>query len=75
MQAQTLNINIDFKQLLNIIRQCDIKQKIKIAETLDKETYAVRFKQLISELSENDLTMNEITKEVETVRSKRYAGK
>ncbi|MFA4851154.1 MAG: hypothetical protein WC868_00525 [Bacteroidales bacterium] len=75
MQTQTLNINIDFKQLLNIIRQCDMTQKIKIAETLEKETYAVRFKQLLFELSDNDLTMDEITKEVETVRSKRYAGK
>jgi aromatic ring hydroxylase len=75
MQTQTLNINIDFKQLLNIIGQCDITQKIKIAEALEKETYAVRFKQLLSELSKNDLTLDEITKEVETVRSKRYAGK
>lgn len=72
---QTVNIKIDFDQLLYIIKQCDKKQKLEIVKTLEKETFKVRFEQLLDELKNNDLTPEDVIKEVELVRSKRYKAK
>jgi hypothetical protein len=72
---QTVNIKLDFNQLLLMVKQCDYKQKLAIVKELDKETYKVRFKQLLSKLKNNKFTDDEIIKEVELVREKRYTSK
>jgi len=72
---QTVNIKIDFNLLLAMINQCDQKQKIAIVKSLEKDTFKTRFKQLISELKNNDFTSEDIIKEVELVRKKRYNSK
>ena len=72
---QTVNIKLDFNQLLLLIKQCDIKQKLVIVKELEKDTYKSRFKKLLSELKNNNITPDEVTKEVEIVREKRYNAK
>ena len=70
-----VNISISFDQLLNLIKQLPVPDKIKLARELDKETIPERFSILLKGLKTNELTLDEITKEVEEVRSKRYASR
>ncbi len=67
-----LNLAIDFNQLKSLIIQCGIKEKTEIVRMLEKDTFSFRFNQLLDKLRTNDLTLEEITNEVESVREKRY---
>lgn len=72
---QTVNIKLDFNQLLLMVKQCDPVQKLAIVKALEKDTFKARFKQLVSELKENEYTPEDVLKEVELVREKRYNSK
>ena len=69
------NLAIDFNQLKSIITQCEIKEKIEIIQMLEKDTFPQRFNQLLNKTKTDDLTLEDITAEVETVREKRYSAK
>ena len=72
---KTVNIKFDFNQLLFMVKQCDVNQKLAIVKALENDTFKLRFNNLIAELKENDLTAEDVTKEVEAVRKKRYNAK
>lgn len=70
------NLRLNKIQVIGLINQLDIEDKIELINDLKESTYLKRFKKLLSELKTNELTIEEISKEVETVRKKRYeAGK
>jgi hypothetical protein len=71
----SLNLNIEFNQLLTVIKQCDVNQKLAIVKAIEKDTFKIRFKELIDELKVNDITIDEINEEVEIVRKERYNSK
>lgn len=71
----SLNLNIEFNQLLTVIKQCDVNQKLAIVKAIEKDTFKIRFKELIDELKANDITIDEINEEVELVRKERYNSK
>ena len=72
---KTVNLKFDFNQLLLMVEQCNVNQKLAIVKALEKDTYKLRFKQLLSDLKGNDITPEEVIKEVEIVRKKRYDAK
>jgi aromatic ring hydroxylase len=72
-QTDTYNVQLDKKQVLTLIRQLDEKDKISVLKELKKSVFLKRFEDLLESLRANDLTFEEITKEVEIVRQKRYA--
>ena len=72
-QTDTYNVQLDKKQVLTLIRQLDEKDKISALKELKKSVFLKRFEDLLESLRANDLTFEEITKEVEIVRQKRYA--
>ncbi len=49
-----------------------MNDKIELIRLLEKETFPVRFKNLLNKLKTDDLTLEEITSEVEIVRRQRY---
>jgi hypothetical protein len=69
------NFKIDFDQLLLIIKKCNLKQKVAIVDSIKNETHKKRFDKLMAELKNNDLTPNDINREVDLVRQKRYEKK
>lgn len=71
----SLKLNIEFNQLLTLIKQCDVNQKLAIVKAIEKDTFKIRFKELIDELKVNDITIDEINEEVELVRKERYNSK
>lgn len=68
----SVNLSININQLKRLITQCNLNDKIELIRLLEKETFPVRFKKLLGKLKTNDLTLEEITSEVELVRKRRY---
>ena len=66
-----LSLRIDFNQLKSLITQCGIEEKTEIIQMLENDTFPLRFTQLLSKVRTDELTLEEITAEVETVREKR----
>jgi len=49
--------------------------KIEIIHMLEKDTFPIRFKRFLYKIKPNELSLEEITAEVEAVREKRYSEK
>ncbi len=71
----SLSLAVDFDQLKSLITQCGIDEKTEIIQMLEKDTFSHRFNRLLSNMKADDLSLEEITAEVETVREKRYSAK
>ncbi|MEZ4525518.1 MAG: hypothetical protein R2941_06305 [Desulfobacterales bacterium] len=69
----SLNLSIDFRQLKSLITQCGVEEKVEIIRMLEKDTFPLRFRQFLGKVKTDDLSLEEITAEVETVREKRYS--
>ena len=67
-----VSIAINFSQLKNIVEQCDLDQKLELLKLLEKETFTVRFKRFLGAIKNDDLSLEDITAEVEAVRESRY---
>ena len=68
-------LSIDFSQLKSLITQFDVNKKIELIKILEKETFPVRFKEFLSKIKTGEIDLDEITREVEIVRKKRYNAK
>ncbi len=68
----SVNLALDFSQLKSLVSQCELEEKVELIHILEKETFPVRFKQFLNKIKTDDLTLEEITAEVETVRQSRY---
>ena len=68
--AATLQLNYD--QIKSLIDQLDMEEKEKLANYLDDEILFKQLKNFQREMKDVPLTLDDITKEVEAVRSERY---
>lgn len=66
------NIGLDKSQIFNLIRQLDSDDKIELLNSLQESTYVKRFEKLLDSLRTDKISLDDITKEVESVRQKRY---
>jgi len=66
------NIELDKSQIFNLIRQLDTDDKIELLNSLQESTYVKRFEKLLDSLRTDKISLDDITKEVESVRQKRY---
>ncbi|XOV93105.1 MAG: type II toxin-antitoxin system VapB15 family antitoxin [Bacteroidota bacterium] len=66
------NIKLSFPQLLELVNKLPGEQKIRLSKELEKETIQSKLTELLTSFRTDDLTMNQITEEVEKVRQKRY---
>jgi len=61
------------------VKDLSLEGKIEVLTMLEEELFAARFKSLLTELRESakkyPATMEEITKEVEAVRQRRYESR
>lgn len=69
---KAINIELKKSQFLKIINQLDEKDRLEIYNELKKSLFLKRFNKLLQSTKNDELTMDEITKEVESVRKKRY---
>lgn len=69
---EAINIELDKSQFFKIINQLDDNDKFELYTELKKSLFLKRFNKLLESTRTEELTMDEITKEVESVRKQRY---
>jgi len=67
-----MNVTLDFdtKQILKILDQLDIDEKIKIIKKLENETFEYRLKKLRNSIPKIKLMDEDIMKEIKSIRKK-----
>jgi Mg/Co/Ni transporter MgtE len=71
-KMKAIHIELDKNQFLKIINQLDDNDKFELFNELKKSLFLKRFDKLLKSTQTDELTMDEITKEVESVRKQRY---
>jgi len=71
----SVSSSIDLNQLKRLIGQRNINEKLELIRALEKDTYPIRFRQLLKRMKIDALTFDEITDEVEFVRTQRFNAK
>jgi hypothetical protein len=69
---KTVNIELDKNQFIRIINSLDDSDKLEIFNELKKSLFLKRFNKLLKSTKTNELTLEDITTEVESVRKNRY---
>lgn len=69
---RSINIELDKNQFIKIINSLDEKDKLEIFNELKKTLFLKRFNKLLKSAKSDELTLVDITKEVESVRKNRY---
>ena len=69
---KVINIELNKRQFLKIINQLDDSEKFELYNELKKSLYLKRFNKLLRSTKTDELTMEDITNEVESVRKQRY---
>ena len=67
-----VSIELDKSQFFKIINQLDDNDKFELYNELKKSLFLKRFNKLLKTTRTDELTMDEITNEVESVRKQRY---
>ena len=65
-------VSVDFMQLKNAILQCDVNEKLELFRLLENETFPNRLKKFLAQVKTDELSLNDITAEVEAVRQARW---
>ena len=65
-------LSLNFLEVKSLVTQFDVNRKIELIEILEKETFPIRFKNLLNKFKTDEIDLDEITREVEIVRGKRY---
>jgi len=71
--------NEGLKKIKKAVKDLPIEKKIEVLTMLEEELFATRYKSLLTEFRESakkyPITIEELTKEIETVRQKRYESR
>ncbi|AFD06389.1 type II toxin-antitoxin system VapB15 family antitoxin [Solitalea canadensis] len=73
MKAETFSISLNFNQILDLVRQLPIKEKIKLSKELEKEAINSQLTTILTAFNTNELDEDTINEEVEAVRTDLYA--
>jgi hypothetical protein len=73
MKTGSYNIDLEFNQILNLVRQLSKKEKIKLSRELEKEIIDAKLTSLLRAFKTDELDRSTIDREVELVRAKLYA--
>jgi len=69
---RTVNIELGKNQFIRIIKRHDDSDKLEIFNELKKSLFFKRFNDLLKSTKTDELSLDDITKEVESVRKNRY---
>jgi hypothetical protein len=67
------NMKLSFPQILKLVKNLPREQKIKISRELEKESIGSKLTELLNSFQSDEISMKEITSEVEQVRKEIYA--
>ena len=72
MQSQTYQLSLDFEQILNLVRQLPSVEQEKIRQEIGKANREQKLNSFLTDFHTNEISLSEITAEVESVRSDIY---
>ena len=75
MNNNAYKISLSYNQILDLVRQLPVKDKVKLSNELAMEATDKRLSRLLSAFKTDELTEEEISKEVEKARAEIYAQK
>lgn len=67
-----LQVDLTFEQILSLVKQLSKKDKIKLSKELEKEAIKSRLGNILEAFQTEELDLDTITKEVESVRQEIY---
>lgn len=67
-----IQLEVTFDQVLSLVRRLPKKDKIKLSKELEKDVVDSKLTKLLKTFKTNDLNLNDINKEVESVRQEIY---
>lgn len=70
-----LQIDLTFDQILSIIRQLPLQQKLKLTKELEKEAIDSKLSRLLEVFKTKDIAIEIISEEVDIVRKEIYEKK
>ncbi|AFZ49400.1 type II toxin-antitoxin system VapB15 family antitoxin [Dactylococcopsis salina] len=68
MSKKVYQLSLDFDQILKLVEQLSESEKIKLSKELEKKLREQKLTELLQAFETDDLSLEEITEEVETVR-------
>lgn len=75
METGAFNLYLNFSQILNLVKQLPINEKIKLTKELEKEVIGNKLSELLMTFRTNELSEEIINEEVEKVRKELYEKK
>ena len=75
MSQNTEPISPSFYNILELVKQWPIEDKIKLSKELEKETKETLLTELLEAFKTDELSLETITSEVKSVRAEMYAKK
>ncbi len=67
-----LQIDFTFNQVLSLVRQLHVKEKIKLTKELEKEVIDSKLSKILKAFKTDELSLETINEEVEIVRKQIY---
>lgn len=75
MSERSLHIPITYDQLVQLINRLPLKERRKLSKELERDFIERRFSNLLDIFKTDDLSEDEIMKEVEQVRAELYGSR
>lgn len=69
----TYQISLNFEQILELVQQLPLADKLRLSKELEKETRDLKLTELLETFQTDELDLDTINQEVETVRAEIYA--
>ena len=69
----TYQISLNFEQILELVQQLPPAEKLQLSKQLEKETRDRKLTELLEAFQTDELDLETINEEVETVRAEIYA--
>jgi predicted DNA-binding protein YlxM (UPF0122 family) len=66
------HLSLDFEQILELVKQLPEPEKVKLSRELEKETLNHKLTEILEAFQTDDLSLDTINEEVESVRTKLY---
>ena len=69
---ETMQLNIEKSQFVGMLQTLSVPDKLEMYDVLKKSLLCDRMENLLNTFNGNELSMEDITKTIETVRQERY---
>ena len=75
MATASLNIRLNYSQILELARQLSDDDKVQLNRELAAEVRKIELQRLLQVFKNDEISLDEITSEVELVRKARYEAR